>query len=107
MSYLTLSEIKDHLNLNSGTADDTKLQTYIDSAEGTFTELTGRTLDTNATTGFPAGVPATVKHGLLLLTGHNYRVREAFGDQDVAAMPFGFVSVCRRHSLKYVSPGSV
>jgi len=47
-----------------------------------------------------------VKLSVLLLSGHFYRVRGAFTDLDVAAMPFGFVSVCRRYSTKYVSPGA-
>jgi uncharacterized phage protein (predicted DNA packaging) len=106
MSYLTLAELKTHLRLN-GNAEDGPLQVYIDATEDAFKSLSGKTLDTNATTGFTGGVPAAVKLALMLLASHFYRVREAYTAQDVAAMPFGFVSVCRRYSTKFVSSGVI
>lgn len=104
MSYVTLPELKTHLRLN-GSAEDDALQLFLDTAESTFSNLTLRTLDGDVDTGFPDGVPASVKLAILLLAAHFYRVRSAFTDQDVAAMPFGFVSLCRQYAKKYVSPG--
>lgn len=106
MSYATLSELKAHLRVNTS-AEDTTLQLYIDSAEEAFKNLSGRTLDDDADTGFPDGVPVSIKLAILLLSAHFYRVRAAYTDQDVASMPFGFVSICRQYSTKFVSPGVV
>lgn len=106
MSIVTVTDLKLHLRLNT-TAEDALLQEFIDAAEETFKALTLRTLDANVTTGFPSGIPASIRIAIKLLAGHYYRVREAYGEQTVEEMPFGFVSICRRYSTKYVSPGVV
>ena len=103
MSIVTPNELKSQLRLNT-TAEDSLLQEYIDAAEETFKSLTLRTLDSNAMTGFPS-IPASVKIAIKLLASHYYRVREAYGEQTVEEMPFGFISICRRYSTQYVSPG--
>ncbi len=105
MSTVTTSELKLHLRINT-TAEDALLQEFVDASEDAFKALTLRTLDANVTTGFPGGIPASIRLAVKLLAGHYYRVREAYGEQTIEEMPFGFVSICRRYSTKYVSPGA-
>ncbi|MBX9677421.1 MAG: head-tail connector protein [Gemmataceae bacterium] len=102
---VTVPELKAHLRLNDGSEDD-QLADFIAVAETTFSNLTGRTLDDDADTGFPDGVPAPVKLAVKLLSSHFYSVREAFSEDRLEAMPFGFVSVCRQYATRYVGPGA-
>lgn len=103
---VTVAELKAHLRLNDGGEDDL-LAGFIAAAEGTFENLTGRTLDADPNTGFPTGVPEPLKLGLKLLASHFYAVREAFTADRLEAMPFGFVSVCRQYATRYVGPGAL
>lgn len=103
-SSVSPEELKAYLRLNDG-GEDSLLATFIDSAEATFKNLTGRTLDDNATTGFPAGIPANVRLAVMLLASFLYANREAYADQRLEAMPFGFVNVCRQYSDRFVSGG--
>lgn len=102
---VTVPELKDHLRLNDASEDD-QLEGFIAAAETTFVNLTGRTLDDDDETGFPDGIPETVKLSVKLLSSHFYQVRESFTDKRLEAMPFGFVSVCRQYATKYVGPGA-
>jgi uncharacterized phage protein (predicted DNA packaging) len=102
---VTVPELKAYLRLNDGT-EDTLLSGFIASAEAVFVNLTGRTLDANADTGFPTGVPEPIKLAVKLLSSHFYAVREAFTAEKLDAMPFGFVAVCRQYATRYVGPGA-
>ena len=102
---VTVPELKAHLRLNDG-GEDALLVGFIAAAETVFVNLTGRTLDANADTGFPSGIPEPIKLAVKLLASHFYAVREAFTEDKLDAMPFGFVSVCRMYATRYVGPGA-
>lgn len=105
MPTVTVPELKAHLRLNDG-SEDGLLTDFISAAETVFVNLTGRTLDDDADTGFPSGIPSPVKLAVKLLSAHFYNVREAFTEDRLEAMPFGFVSVCRQYATRYVGPGA-
>jgi uncharacterized phage protein (predicted DNA packaging) len=105
MAIVTVAELKQHLRLNDG-SEDNMLSGFIASAEAVFVNLTGRTLDANATTGFPSGVPEPIKLAVKLMSSHFYAVREAYTEDRLDAMPFGFVAVCRMYATRYVGPGA-
>jgi uncharacterized phage protein (predicted DNA packaging) len=105
MPIITIPELRSHLRLNDN-SEDVLLAGYIDSAEIMFTNFTGRTLDTNVATGFPAGIPSPLKRAVTLMAGHFYLNRENYTEQRLEALPFGFLSICRQYAIRYVGPGA-
>ena len=83
MAVATLAEIKEQLAITAdlGDADDALLG-----------RLLGFDMEAAVTAereGFEEGVPAELKHAVLMLAGHLYGNREATADIEVREVPFG------------------
>jgi uncharacterized phage protein (predicted DNA packaging) len=102
MPIVTVPELKAHLRLNDN-SEDALLAGFIAVAEEFFTQLTGRTLNDNIETGFPAGIPESLKLAVKLLSSHYFQFRENHTEQNLDALPFGFIAVCRLYSTKFVT----
>lgn len=100
--YITLSEVKRHLNIDATfTDDDGYLLSLIDVAERATALRLNRRLETCV--GRDGVFDPSVRHSVLLLIGTYYSQREATTPQQVTQVPLGFeylADLNRRYTIK-------
>lgn len=82
MTYLTLSEIKKHLNIDAAFTDD---DTYLESLEAVAIGIIEHDIDYKFSE--MQTLPDALKHGLLLLIGNLYDNRESTTHTAINVMP--------------------
>ena len=86
--YITLQEIKQHLNIdNYFKEDDSLLLTYIQAAENAVEKYYGKPLSTVLEDG---ELPYSLKAAIMLFIGHLYANREAINYAQPYELPLGF-----------------
>lgn len=91
MQFLTLEYIKAHSRIDFN-CDDSILELYADSAEGTIFNICNRTYDeiveTFGTTDYP--IPAAIIHAGLMLVETSYLNRAPVSMQNLYLVDYGF-----------------
>ena len=80
MKYLTLDDIKTHLNIDSAFTDDDQ---YLESLESVAVDIIERDID------YKLGeqLPDALKHALLLVIGNFYDNRESLSPVGISELP--------------------
>lgn len=82
MIYLTLSDIKKHLNIDSDFTDD---DTYLESLEAVAIGIIERDIDYKFSE--MQTLPDALKHALLLVIGNFYDNRESLSPVSISELP--------------------
>lgn len=91
-NYLTLEQIKKHLNIDLTFTDD---DTYLDSLSYVAEEAVAKYLDCDLVDLYENGkLPSAIVHAMLLLIGNMYKYRESTTSGPVAAVPHSFELLC-------------
>lgn len=86
--YITLQEVKQHLNIDEYfELDDALLLTYIQAAESAVEKYYGKPLSTTLEDG---ELPYSLKAAILLFIGHLYANREATSTISMTEIPLGY-----------------
>jgi len=85
MNIVTLAEIKAHTRIDSN-AEDSLLELYAESAEETCLSMIDRTLDEVCE--LFDGIPASLKHAVLMLVDHSYAQRSPASPQQLYNVPY-------------------
>ena len=91
--YLTLTELKKHLNIDSTFTDD---DTYLTSLEEAGEEVVANYINRNLedTLDENGNLPAGLKHAILLWVGNMYAQRESISSVNYTAVPQSFDLIC-------------
>lgn len=89
MRYLTLSEIKTHLNIDSAFTDD---DAYLESLESVAVDIIERDIDYKLS-GLES-LPDALKHALLLVIGNFYDNRESLSPVGISELPQSLSWIC-------------
>ena len=91
--YLTLTELKKHLNIDSAFTDD---DTYLTSLEAAGEEVVANYINRNLedTLDENSYLPAGLKHAILLWVGSMYAQRESVSSVNYTAVPLSFDLIC-------------
>ena len=91
--YLTLNELKKHLNIDSYfTDDDSYIASLGAAAEDTVSKYINRNLDDLLDEN--DNLPAGIKHAILLWVGSMYAVRESVSSSNLQKVPNSFELLC-------------
>ena len=82
MKYLTLQDIKTHLNIDSAFTDD---DTYLESLESVAVDIIERDIDYKLSE--LESLPDALKHALLLVIGNFYDNRESLSPVGINEIP--------------------
>lgn len=88
-TYLTLADIKKHLNIDAAFTDD---DTYLESLEAVAIGIIERDIDYKFSE--MQTLPDALKHGLLLLIGNFYDNRESTTHTTINVMPQSLEWIC-------------
>lgn len=93
MTYLTLSDLKKHLNLDSAFTDD---DAYITALGTAAEEATAKYIDLPLTQLEDANhkLPQALVQGIMLLVGEWYAVREAVSAASFSTVPLAYEFLC-------------
>lgn len=90
--YLTLTEIKKHLNIDSFFTDDDE---YLEALSYVAEDVVTKYLDCELTDLLDDGeLPKAVKHAMLLFIGNMYKNRESTTNLPVNVIPHAFDLLC-------------
>ena len=91
--YLTLTELKKHLNIDLTFTDD---DTYLTSLEAAGEEVVANYINRNLedTLDENGNLPAGLKHAILLWVGSMYAQRESIAAVNYTAVPQSFDLIC-------------
>lgn len=91
MTYLTLTEIKKHLNIdNDFTDDDTYIESLADVAESIVEQHIRISLEVVVATTDDGKLPMPIKHAMLLLIGNYYSNRESVTFAQAHDLPLAY-----------------
>lgn len=95
MTYLTLTEIKKHLNIDAEfTDDDTYLEALGDAAEDVVSRYIDQPLSLLEKDG---SIPKALKFAALLWIGTMYAVRESVSSSNMIEVPHSFEMLCQMY----------
>ena len=91
--YLTLTELKKHLNIDLTFTDD---DTYLTSLEAAAEEVVANYINRNLedTLDENGNLPAGLKHAILLWVGSMYAQRESISSVNYTTVPQSFELIC-------------
>lgn len=90
--YLTLEQIKKHLNIDSSFTDD---DDYLNDLSYVAEDAVEKYLDCDLTDLFEDGkLPSAVVHAMLLLIGNMYKYRESTTSAPINIIPNSFELLC-------------
>lgn len=94
MTYLTLAEIKKHLNIDTEfTDDDTYLEALGDAAEEVVSRYIDQPLDYLEDES--GDIPKPLVFAMLVWLGSAYAVRESVSSTNMTAVPHSFEMLCQ------------
>ncbi len=98
--YLTLADIKKHLNIDSSFTDD---DDYLAALSFVAEDVISKYLDCDLTDLYISGeLPNAVRHAMLLFIGNMYKNRESTTNVPVNVIPHSFELLCALyHNYKY------
>lgn len=93
MGYLTLAEVKKHLNIDSAFTDD---DTYLTALATAAEDVVSKYIDYPLTQLEDAqrGIPDALKYAMLLWIGTIYAVRESVATSNMTKMPHSLELLC-------------
>lgn len=91
-NYLTLEQIKKHLNIDASFTDD---DAYLDSLSYVAEDAVAKYLDCDLVDLYENGrLPKAIVHAMLLLIGNMYKYRESTTSGPVNVIPHSFDLLC-------------
>lgn len=100
-TYLTLADIKKHLNIDSSFTDD---DAYLEALSLVAEDVVAKYLDCELTNLLVNGsLPSALKHAMLLFIGNMYKNRESTTNLSVNVIPHSFDLICDLYrNFKYI-----